>query len=276
MNIRMKILSAGKSVKGADGRIWLVRKSDGAEFIVGSDSSNDEGVLGAHPDLVDNLPCNSQYFSRIKYTVEKKGYRKAEGVTDVVDGDINLGDIELEREALRVSGRVTSNKRPVAGAKIIVLINGVERARIETSHEGTFDREIEGIYEGQTLDWTVKRLGYWNKSETVEIRSNRINLETIDLTPRWWIRICQRLGIAPEVLAGVLLTLALGAVVVWWALGCPEASVKAENFTKEKVSGDDIQGVFSECRYRSQGKCGTELDGEITGCMTERGYLTTK
>jgi hypothetical protein len=100
-----------------------------------------------------------------------------------------------------------------------------------------------------------------------------INLETIDVTPGLLIGICQLLGIAPEVLAGVLITSALGAVVVWWALGCPEASVKAEHFTKGMASGDDVQKEFERCRFAWKDKCGKEKDDGIVQCMTEkRGY----
>ncbi|MGE0642620.1 MAG: hypothetical protein AB7P24_03020 [Nitrospira sp.] len=283
MIIRGKVRSGAhgekRDLSDAQVRLWLIKRSDKAEIPVFDGRSADDGGFRFDQDDIGGVPFTPQYFAKVKFSVEKKGYRKAEGAHDLSEDDSTLSDIELEREALQVLGCVVSNGRLVRGAKIIILLNGVERARIRSNYQGIFERDIDGVYKGQILNWTVKGFGYKRKTGKVEIHSNRVDIKTIDVTPHWWAGLCQHIGLDPEVGVGVLLSLVLLLFVAWWAfVRCPDATVKVDNFTKAGATGQDIERALGECLSVSQGKCGLERDGEVIRCMTAqgRGYQFVK
>lgn len=271
-----------RDLPDAQVRLWLIKRPNNAEIPVFDGKSADDGSFWFDQDYIGDAPFTPQYFSKAKYCIEKKGYRKAEGIHDLSENGGTLDDILLEREALQVLGRVVSHNRPdrpVHGANVTVLINNVERARMRSNHEGAFERDIDGAYKSQTLNWTVKRFGYIGEKGTVEIRSNRSDLKTIDLIPHWWTGLFQKIGLDPEVGVGVLLSLGLLLFVAWWAfVRCPEGTVKADNFTKAGASSQDVEIALGECLSVAQGKCGEERDGEIVRCMTaaRRGYQFAK
>ena len=278
MRIRGRVVSKGQPITDAEVCTWLVKRSDSAEILAFEGKSVDNGTFEVSQDVLDGLPCNSRHFIDVKYSVERKGYRTVRLTRPIIDEEINLGDIELVREALRVQGRVTSNGRPVRAVKVIVHIDEVERGCIHTDNDGIFKRDIEGSYESRKLVWTARRFGYISATGSIaEIRSNELDLREIDLTPNWWIGMCQNLGVDPQVVLGVLISLTFG-LLLWWVLGCPDVSVKAQDFTKNEARVHEIETAFEECKFVSQGKCGAERDSEIIRCMTtpKRGYHYTK
>ena len=279
MRIRGRVVCRGEPVADAKARIWLVKRSDGAEILVFDGRSSDNGTFGVSLDVIDGLSCNSQHFSHVRYSIEKNGFKPkpAHDIRPIDNEDIRLGDIALIREAIRISGRVISNGRPVRAAKVVVCIDGVERACIPTGNNGAFERMIEGDYEGRKLEWSAKRFGYIGETGTRDICSNEIDLEGIDLVPHWWTGMCQNLGVDSQVVPGVILSLVLGALLVYWlVIRCPDASVKPQQFTKNGATMETIQPSFNECRFGSQEMCGAQRDDEIIRCMVNGGYQYTK
>jgi hypothetical protein len=280
MRIRGRVVSKGEPIADAKVCIRFVKRSDSAEILAFEGSSVDDGTFETSQDVLDGLPCNSRHFVEVKYSVEWNGYQTAQGSWPIVSEETDLRDIDLVRNALRVQGRVTSNGRPVRAAKIIVHIDEVERACIHTDNAGIFKQEIEGSYESRKLVWTARRFGYITATGSIsEIRSNVLDLREIDLTPHWWIGICQNFGVDPQVVPGVLLSLGLGlALVIWWLGRCPDSSMVAADFTKSGASVQDRQTNFNECVFIARGKCGEEKDGTIRRCMENpnRSYTYSK
>ena len=277
MKIRGRVVIKGEPVADAEICTWLVKRSDGAEVLAFDGRSVDNGTFGVSQDVLDGLACNSRHFIDVKYSVEKKGYRTIRKTRPILEeGEINLGDIELVREALRVRGRISSNGRAVEAARMIVCIDDVERAHILTAIDGTIDQDIEGNYEGRKLVWTVKRFGYIREAGSIpDIRAQEVNLGEIHVVPRWWTGLAQTFGIDPRIVLGAFLVALVGLLVwIWWGLRCPDVSVKASNFIKHGVTMQDVETHFGECVFFSQGACGAAKDSEIIACMTAptRGY----
>lgn len=277
MRIRGRVISQGTHVADARVRIWLVKKSDAVEVPAYNGLSTDNGTFECAQEMIDNIVTTSRNFIHVKYGVEKNGYRSVSGILPFVDVETNLADIELPRDSLRIRGRVLSNGRPVPATKIIVRIAEVERGRIRANHDGKFERDIEGHYEGQPLVWTARRLGYIRATGSLEVRANQLDLTDIDLTPRWWMGLFQIWRLDPEVVLGVLLSVVFGLIFVYWLVGaCADPTVKAQHFTKSGADGDVRGEKFRGCLNLSSGKCGTERDRAIIGCMAEEGYKHTK
>lgn len=283
MRIEGRIVSKGNPVSGAAVEIWLVRKSDGAELLVFDVVSGDAGGFAVHHDTIAGLPCTPQHFSRIKYSVKADGYEPVQESVQFVTEDVDLGDINLIRLALRVSGRILSNGRPVPAAKVTVCIDEVERACIRTGHDGTFERDIEGDYEGRRLAWMVKRFGYIHESGSIaEIHTRELVLGDIDLAPRWWRGFFQNVGIDPEVALWIGIAFLLGLIILFsvWSPKNPEPcnplSVGSQNFDKAGKKRVEIDKAFDECLSKSPGKCAEEKDNQIIQCMDSMGYKQRK
>jgi hypothetical protein len=275
MKIRGRVVIKGKPIADAEIRMWLVKRSDGAEVHAFDGRSVDNGTFEVSQDVLDGLPCHSRHFTDVRYSVERRGYRTVHGTRPVLEEEINLGEIELIREALRVHGRITSNRRPVRAAKVIVHIDDVERACIRTEHDGTFERDIEGHYEGRKLAWVATCFGYIKESGTGEVHSDDMLLENIQLTPRWWTGFAQTFGLDPRIVLGAFLVLFVGLPIwIWWELRCPDVSVKQSHFIKNRATMQDVETNFGECVFSAQGTCGAEKDRKIIACMTvpNRGY----
>ncbi|BFU95616.1 MAG: hypothetical protein NTNFB02_23380 [Nitrospira sp.] len=277
MRIRGRVITQGTHVADAKVRIWLVKRSDAVEVPAFDGWSTDNGTFECTQDMIDNIVTTSRNFIHVKYSVEKKGYRSVSDVVPFVDVETNLADIEFPRSSLRIRGRVVSNRRPVSAAKIIVRIAEVERGRIRADHNGQFERDIEGHYESQPLVWTARRLGYIRATGNLEIRSNQLDFLDIDLTPRWWMGLCQIWRLDPEVVPGVLLSVLFGLIFVGWLVfRCPDPTVKAQDFTKGRADDADRGEKFRGCLSRFPDKCGTETDSAIIKCMKEKGYQYAK
>jgi len=267
MKIRGQVVSKGTLIADASVRLSLVKRSDGEEISVFDGRSVDDGTFEVTQNILDGLPCNSQNFGQVKYSVEKNGHQSAQGAQPIVDEDTNLRNIDLARNALRVHGRVTSKGRPVRAATVMVQIDDVERASIRTDHEGKFTRDIDGSYESHTLVWAARRFGYISATGSIsEIRSTEVDVGEVDLKPHWWTA------------RVVLLSLGLGlALVIYlWVKHCPEPSVTAADFQKKGANSQDRQIAFAECLSLSQVQCGKDKDTTIRQCLENRGYTFSK
>lgn len=274
MRIKGRVVSKGQPVADAALCLWLVKRSDAAEVIAFDGVSVDNGTLEVSRDVLHGLLCNSEHFVDIKYSIGKTGYRTVRGTRPILGEEINMGDIELDREALVVRGRVSSNGRAVKSAKVVVCIDDVERACIRTEHDGTFERDIHGHYEGRRLTWVATCFGYIKETGTREVQSDDVLLDKIHLVPRWWTGLARTFGLDPRIVLGAFLTLCVGLVWIWWKLSCPDMSVTASNFIRNRTTNQEVETNFGECVFFSQGACGAEKDRSIITCMTapNRGY----
>ncbi len=131
------------------------------------------------------------YIGQILTCIAKKEGYESKTVTYIIEeSDIHL-DIELIPEPLKpmkIHGAIidSKTKEPLEGVKITLGVEAVMLETLESKSDGSFEYLLAGEYIGKTLNFIIKKEGYEDKTERVEIEEGVIplNFELSTLTIR--------------------------------------------------------------------------------------------